>query len=161
MPDISVFWITKVLNAYPIVKMGRSIAVTSASIPRPPQITAENAAQNAKQARSAKMVNAPSIAKMAKLSVRISVSIYRAIPKIAANAGRFAMRTKKKSAPMANANCAVTKAYLSAMPLVSIPRKIPNTAVYAAMPVNRTKAVSAANASPIVCAALRLAMASV
>jgi hypothetical protein len=107
------------------------------------------------------MANAPSIAKKAKRSVRINALIYKAIPKIAANAEWFAMRTKKRSAPMANANCAVTKAYSNAMPLVSIPKKIPNTAVYAAMPVNRTKAVSVANASPIVCAALRLATASV
>jgi hypothetical protein len=98
---------------------------------------------------------------MAKISVKINALIYKVIPKIAANAGQFAMRTKKRSAPMANANCAVTKVYLSAMPLVSIPRKIPNTADYAVMPVKQTKAVSVASASPIVCAVLRPVMAFV
>jgi hypothetical protein len=73
----------------------------------------------------------------------------------------FAMRPKKRSATMASANCAVMRAYSSAMPLASIPKKIPNTAVYAVIPVKKTKAVSAASASPIVCAVLRLAMASV
>jgi hypothetical protein len=68
------------------------------------------------------------------------------------------MRTKKKSATMASANCAVKRANLSAMPPVSIPNPIPNTAGYAEMPANLMRSAPAANANPIVCAALPLVM---